>query len=314
MSTCPSTPPRRIRVETPEAPLHGIIYDKGKKQERREKEKEKERQKEEEGQKDKPRGATRYRPNPSASISFALSPPGSPVSTGLPSPAKEKLDIFRDNTVKFSSDADPFTGPSFPSSTKHKKFKPPPAPSSVKNPFSSQEPAQQSNGAGPLPTPAKTPSKKRKFTIPSEEQDELDSTTKVLFPNKTPQKPASVSPAAAVADILEQSSFTSAGARKQASNVLDLESDGDVFGNPGIPGNGAIEIYTDSNARVPEYDPSQENPFIDRPESSARGLSDKALKKARKLREKIEKSREEFETLKGNREDGMVYILYDVFS
>jgi hypothetical protein len=58
---------------------------------------------------------------------------------------------------------------------------------------------------------------------------------------------------------------------------------------------GSISIFTDSNARVPKYDPTSDNPFV---ESSA------SRKKTTK--KKVNKLGEE-----GNREDGMVYLLYE---
>ena len=316
MSTCPSTPPRKIRVETPEAPLHGITYDRERNIERKEKVKVKHKEKEEashrgEGnQKVDPRFCppTSSKSNSSASITFTLSPPSSPIN--------KKLDVFRDNPPI----SDPSTGSSLMSSTKNTKFKPPPVHQNIKNPFTSQEYAQQTTGAQLLPTPAKTPSRKRKFTLPSEEQEELEPATRVLFPDQTQPKLKTPTSSAPIADILDEVSSARACTRKKPINILNSGRDigRDLFGSSEVlsshsrrsTGGGVIEIYTDSNARVPEYDPSPENPFIDHPEGSARDLSEKSLQKARKLREKIERSREEFENIRDGREDGMVYTLY----
>ena len=322
METCPRTPPRRTRVETPDAPLHGVEYDKGKKRERKEKEQEKVRQKEErERQKEKARVCPPTVSKAKPSVSFAPSPPGSPVSTGLPSPVQDTFNIFRDDKQS-TTNADPFTGPSQPSTTKYKKFKPPPAPQNMRNPFVTEEASQEPNGAESLPTPAKTPSRKRKFMIPSEEQEELDSASRVLFPDSTkPKTPISSAAAATLAEILGEPSSSilassKSNTRKKSSHKFDLGRDvaRDLFGSSGVLGSrdsGSIEIFTDSNARVPEYDPSPENPFIDHPEGSTRQLSDKKREKERKRRERMEKAREEFEALRAGREDGMVYTVYD---
>ncbi|KAF8420627.1 hypothetical protein EV426DRAFT_576216 [Tirmania nivea] len=322
METCPRTPPRRTRVETPDAPLHGVEYDRGKKQERKEKEQEKARQKEErERQKEKAQVCPPTLSKAKPSVSFAPSPPGSPVSTGLPSPVQDKFNIFRD-AKQSTTNADPFTGPSHPSTTKYKQFKPPPAPQTMRNPFAAEEASQESNGAESLPTPAKTPSRKRKFMIPSEEQEELDSASRILFPDRTitkPKTPISSAAAATLAEILGEPSSSilassKSSTRKKSNRKYDIGRDvaRDPFGSSGVLGSrdsGSVEIFTDSNARVPEYDPSSENPFIDHPEGSTRQLSEKQREKERKRRERMEKNREEFEALRAGREDGMVYTV-----
>jgi len=321
MEACSRTPPRRTRAETPDAPLHGVEYDKGKRRERKEKEQEKARQKEErEQQKEKARICPSTSSKAKSSVSFAPSPPGSPVSTGLPSPVQDTFSIFRDDKQS-TTNADPLTGPSHPSTTKYKKFKPPPAPQNMRNPFATEEASQESNGAESLPTPAKTPSRKRKFVIPSEEQEDLDSASRVLFPDSTkPKTPISSAAAATLAEILGEPSSSirassKSSTRKKSSHKFDLGRDvaRDLFGSEDVLGSrdsGSIEIFTDSNARVPEYDPSPENPFIDHPEGRTRQLSDKQREKERKRRERLEKNREEFEALRAGREDGMVYTVY----
>ncbi|KAF8425775.1 hypothetical protein BGX38DRAFT_1279175 [Terfezia claveryi] len=319
METCPRTPPRRTRVETPDAPLHGVEYDKGKKLERKEKEQEKARLKEErERQKEK---APVYSTSSKAksSVSFAPSPPGSPVSTGLPSPVQDTFSIFRDDNQS-TTNADPLTGPPHPAATKYKRFKPPPAPQNMRNPFAPEEASQEPNGAESLPTPAKTPSRKRKFMVPSEEQEELDSASRILFSDNTkPKTPISSAAAATLAEILGEPTSSilassKSSTRKKSSHKIDHGRDvaRDLFGSSDVLGSrdrGSIEIFTDSNARVPEYDPSSENPFIDHPEGSTRQLSDKQREKERKRRERLEKNREEFEALRAGREDGMVYTV-----
>lgn len=323
METCPRTPPRRTRAETPDAPLHGVEYDKGKKRERKEKEQEKARQNgEKEPQKEKARVCPPASSKAKSSVSFAPSPPGSPVSTGLPSPVQDTFSIFRDDKQS-TTNVDPFTGLSHPSTTKYKKFKPPPAPQNMRNPFATEEASQESNGAESLPTPAKTPSRKRKLMIPPEEQEELDSASRILFPDRTaskPKTPISSAAAATLAELLGESASSiltssKSSTRKKPSHKYDLGRDvaRDLFGSSDVLGSrdsGSIEIFTDSNARVPKYDPSPENPFIDHPEGSTRQLSDKQREKERKRRERMEKNREEFETLRAGREDGMVYTVY----
>lgn len=66
----------------------------------------------------------------------------------------------------------------------------------------------------------------------------------------------------------------------------------------------SISIFTDNNVRIPKFDPSPENPFITRPGEARR----------KKLERKMKEGKGD-DTLgeEGKREDGMVYILW-VFS
>ncbi|KAF8463005.1 hypothetical protein BDZ91DRAFT_323268 [Kalaharituber pfeilii] len=306
MSTIPSTPPRRTRVETPEAPLHGPTYDK----QREKKEKEKSKM-----PKEKTKATSSVTSKTKApAVTFALSPPGSPGSTGLPSPGPFDKDKEKTTAAATEAEDDPFVGPSLPSTTKFKKFKPPSVAQSIKNPFA-KEISQQSNGAESLPTPAKTPSRKRKYMPPIEAEEELNSTSQVLFSDKTTSKTSFASKASetTLESILGGGSSSRATSRRKVNRGSlgralgeDLFGSSDLLGSRTSGSGSTIEIYTDSNARVPEYDPSPDNPFVDHPPSVRR-----ETEKTRKLRAKIKESETEFEALKAGREDGMVYTLYD---
>ena len=72
---------------------------------------------------------------------------------------------------------------------------------------------------------------------------------------------------------------------------------------------GKIQIFTDSKEKVPELDPSEDNPFYEPPiqdappaEPSKRRTSRK--RKAAAISESREEVKEAF-----NREEGMVYVL-----
>ena len=84
---------------------------------------------------------------------------------------------------------------------------------------------------------------------------------------------------------------------------FDLYEDGDeVNGREnGKAANGAIEIFTDANARVPELDESEDNPFVGRKKNPPR-----AQRRSRKSREEAE-AEDRIEEAAG-REEGVVYV------
>lgn len=70
-----------------------------------------------------------------------------------------------------------------------------------------------------------------------------------------------------------------------------------------------IEIYTDSKDKVPELDPSEDNPFYDQ-HSQTVGFADLRKRKdsrKRKAEHSMDASAEIEEVF--NREEGMVYVL-----
>ena len=72
---------------------------------------------------------------------------------------------------------------------------------------------------------------------------------------------------------------------------------------------GRIQIYTDSKEKVPELDPSEDNPFYELPEHRDPPPAPTKRKTSRKR--KATSSIDDSEKIKDafNREDGMVYVL-----
>ncbi|KAI5805530.1 hypothetical protein DFH27DRAFT_551607 [Peziza echinospora] len=324
MATIPSTPPRKSRIQTPDAPMFGPGIERT-----REKKEKKEKQR----AAAQPPATTSRAKSHGQSVSFALSPPGSPNAPPSPGP------FARPEKGKYSlnKSTDPFAGPSSSSSSRFKKFKPPPTSQKMKNPFAPEEAhaaaeeKEESStatnaAAGMLPTPAKTPSRKRKYHTSTEPEIEGDSTARVLF-SESITKPKAAAPLSAAGNITLESILGEGSSRTPASSTRkkaahrapsDLSRGDlgrDLFGVPeeiGAPrglGAGAnIEIYTDSNARIPEYDPSPDNPFIDHDDEPEAAVAPVELnEKAKKIKKKFEKSKKEFDSLKAGRDDGMVY-------
>lgn len=138
-----------------------------------------------------------------------------------------------------------------------------------------------------LPTPSKTPAKKRKHLS----VEAVGGSARRLFGS------SSFAPAPAVAAATSTGKKGQFGSmpsksRKSAGKLSLLAEDEDD--------GGSISIFTDNNARIPKLDPSPDNPFITKPGD------------AKKKRQEIKaKGITESNTLgdEGRREDGMVYIL-----
>lgn len=134
---------------------------------------------------------------------------------------------------------------------------------------------------GMLPTPDKTPKK-----APKEIAPQIKSVARSLFTTSRGQSDDELMP--------------SRKSKKRAGYTID--SFEDHMQNEGAE----IEIFTDSNERVPEVDESMENPFY----GHGASMEPKAVKRASK-RQKItipgegEVTLEEAEA----REDGLVYVL-----
>lgn len=137
-----------------------------------------------------------------------------------------------------------------------------------------------------LPTPAKTPRKK------PVQPAAVQAAARVLFPSRP--------------DTVEDAMPTPRKRRNKRhvgfSLYSSMEDDGEaVSENP-------IEIYTDSKDKVPELDPSEDNPFYDQHHqtvASAEPCITKGSKK-RKAEHSIDASKEIEEAF--NREEGMVYV------
>lgn len=126
-----------------------------------------------------------------------------------------------------------------------------------------------------LPTPSKTPNKKRPAAA-------LASTARVL--SLQPNHPNDVMP-------------TPHKLKKQSrATEFDLYDEEAQRGDE-------IAIYTDANARVPEMDESMDNPFVG-PKQTQRGGGSRRARKSVEEREREERMQEAV-----NRDEGVVYVL-----
>lgn len=228
-------------------------------------------------------------------VSFA-SPPSSPNEfLGLLSPSdtgrrtSKKIGRIAFDDVFGSSEASSSATPL--STHKFKKFKGTEI-EGINNPFKAM---RESMGAGSLLTPSKTPAMKRRFPLPVEGEVEEDTVSRNLF--ETPKK------ATPTESVQTLSSTTKALQKKKLGGTMgDVATD--LFGSADVLGERSpspISIFTDTNAKIPEYDPSPENPFVHHPPEVQRMI------RSTRSQKKIVESLQEFEQVKGGREDGMVY-------
>ena len=138
-----------------------------------------------------------------------------------------------------------------------------------------------------LPTPVKTPRKK------SVQPVAVQVAARVLFPSRP--------------DTVEDA-MPNPRKRRNKNQVgfslySSMEDDGDVGSE------NQIEIYTDSKDKIPELDPSEDNPFYEKPVQTVRFPEPHQKKgsKKRKAEHSIDASAEIEEAF--NREEGMVYVL-----
>lgn len=140
--------------------------------------------------------------------------------------------------------------------------------------------------ANMLPTPAKTPRKK------PVQPAAVQAAARVLFPSRP--------------DTVEDAMPNPRKRRNKRHVGFSLYSSMEDDGDAGSENQ--IEIYTDSKDKVPELDPSEDNPFYDqhaRTVASVEPRKTKASKK-RKAEHSIDTSTEIEEAF--NREEGMVYV------
>ena len=152
---------------------------------------------------------------------------------------------------------------------------------------SSDQQLSVNRGTSMLPTPAKTPRKKR-APAPA-----LASTARVLFP----VRPETVEDAMPMA--------RRRGRKKRYVGFSLDSAEEDDSAHP----DGDIQIFTDSKERVPELDLSEDNPFVDnpfRPDSSRVQSKPKGNSKE-KANYLINNNSEETEAFQ--RGEGMLYVL-----
>jgi len=128
-----------------------------------------------------------------------------------------------------------------------------------------------------LPTPSKTPSKKRTAAA-------LASTSRILTfqPNDIMPSPRKIKKQPRISDF------------ELYDDEAETMRDGD------------IEIYTDANARVPQMDESEDNPFVGPKQTQRpqRGSGSRSVRKGAEEREREERIREAVA-----RDEGVVYVL-----
>ena len=142
-------------------------------------------------------------------------------------------------------------------------------------------------GTSMLPTPAKTPRKKR-ISAPT-----LASTARVLFP----ARPETVEDAMPVARKRGRK-------KRHVGFSLDSAEEDDS-----VHPEGDIQIFTDSKEKVPELDFSEVNPFLDNPSrgDSSRHHSRPRASSRKKIPDDINNNPEQTEAFK--RGEGMLYVL-----
>ena len=141
--------------------------------------------------------------------------------------------------------------------------------------------------ANMLPTPAKTPRKK------SVQPVAVQTAARVLFPSRP----------GTVEDAMPNPRKKRNKRHVGLSLYSSMEDDGDVGSE------NQIEIYTDSKDKIPELDPSEDNPFYDQHAQTV-GFPERQKRKGSKKRKaahSIDASTEIEEAF--NREEGMVYVL-----
>lgn len=149
-----------------------------------------------------------------------------------------------------------------------------------------QQPAL-SIAANMLPTPAKTPRKK------PVQPAAVQATAKVLFPSRP--------------DTVEDAMPNPRKRRNKRHAGFSLYGSMDDDADPGSENQ--IEIYTDSKDKIPELDPSEDNPFYDHHDQTVACVGSRKQKgnKKRKAEHITDASTEIEEVF--NREEGMVYVL-----
>jgi len=142
-----------------------------------------------------------------------------------------------------------------------------------------------------LPTPSKTPSRKRKLA-----PEQVADSAQALFPptEATSAKSASKGGLFGVrrSRATSTSIATSTPRRKSVAGTIAVEEETEP----------SIEIFTDSVERRPTLDADPDNPFITRPGDETRSAKKTRQQRADKSRNRLGNADE--------RSDGMVYILW----
>lgn len=155
-------------------------------------------------------------------------------------------------------------------------------------------PTLRNAGAAGLPTPRKTPSRKRKLA-----PEQVASSAQALFPptEATSSKSTSASKGGLFGVRRSRATSTSIAPtntprHKSAAGTITVEEETET----------SIEIFTDSVERRPTFDADPDNPFISRPGDETRSTKKTRQQRADRSRNRLGNA--------GERSDGMVYILW----
>ncbi len=263
-----TTPPPRATVNTPPTPLHGARFDNRQHSSTNRKSKRQASRRSQRAVHTPPPVSAAY----SSKSRFAAAV-YSPPSSAHTSPQSRATKRQRGNPI---NDFPPASFESSPGSS----FGMDPS-------LSSNDPSVPAQGSlnptvGMLPTPAKTPRKQDRRKAP-----ELQSAARVLFPTRL--------------DKVEDAMPTKKGRRGRKSVGFTLDSSGEDQESTS-----AIQIFTDSKDKLPELDLGEDNPFIEKPETTIPPEPTKTS--ARRGRKGQVKSNPRIEEA-FNHEEGMVYVL-----
>lgn len=155
-------------------------------------------------------------------------------------------------------------------------------------------PTLRNAGGVGLPTPSKTPSRKRKLA-----PEQVASSAQALFPptEETSSKSASASKGGLFGVRKSRATSTSIATtstprRKSIAGTIVVDGERET----------GIEIFTDSVERRPTFDAGPENPFITQPGDETRSAKKTRQQRADRSRNRLGNA--------GERSDGMVYILW----
>ncbi|CCX32213.1 hypothetical protein FPQ18DRAFT_63890 [Pyronema domesticum] len=238
---CPATPPRRtIRPRTPTAPRYAPDFDDT-----------------------PPRRSLRLRrdvvkSSPAPTLGTLSPPPSSPLAAQTPSPKQQKRKVVKKTTFALSEEESEHTQGTPKRTGKGKgKARFVDETEDETDERTSSRPTVVPAGVG-LPTPAKTPSRKRKLA-----PEKVASSAQALFPPT--EASSSRTPAKTSGGGLfgvrraDRSGVPPTTPRRKVTSI-----------EASITSESSITIYTDSDARRPKADLDPDNPFITKPGEETR--------------------------------------------
>lgn len=278
-----ATPPLQTAVHTPPTPLHGARYDSYQPYSNRKSTRQLAQREERVKQTPSPHSldsdfqkvlnSTSKPRSTRQRVGLTFSPPSSPHN----SPPKK---LFGDGTLKKHINSSATSNMAVPTkSASLDSFQ-------ESNHTLALDQSVTKSGAYMLPTPAKTP---RKKPVPS---NAIVSAARVLFP----AQPETVEDAM---PLIRRSG------RKRSHVGFAL--DNDMEDNEENVEN-RIQIFTDSKEKVPELDPSEDNPFYENPEHAEPSMQASKARSSRKRKTSGKVNADE-ESEAFNRGEGMVYVL-----